>query len=113
MADSVITDALWDEFHTVVNMTSRELTDWMLTEESGQETADVDPTPETEVSRQVVAILGKRRTDVTSDDADTMQHVVDQVRTIRGDEPEPEAYDDEVRHLLMSFGHDPLKPTGA
>ena len=113
MAESLVTDELWDEFHTVVNMTSRELTDWMLTEASGQETADLDPTPETEVSQQVVAILGKRRTDVTPDDVDTMRHVVDQVRTIRGEELEPEAYDDEVRHLLMSFGHDPLKPPEA
>ena len=57
----------------------------------------------------VVAILAKRRTDLTGDDIDTMQHVVDQVRTIRGDEPEPEAYDDAVRRSLMLVGHDPLR----
>ncbi|MCF6377941.1 DUF3140 domain-containing protein [Nocardioides KLBMP 9356] len=113
MADSVITDELWDEFHAVVTMTSRELTDWMLTQSSGEDTATLATTPDLEVTQQVVAILGKRRTDVTPDDADTMALVVDQVRTIRGDEPEPEAYDDDVRHLLMSFGHDPLKPTDA
>ena len=110
MADSLITDELWDEFHTVVNMTSRELTDWMLTQASGEDASVVETTPETEVGQQVVAILGKRRTDLTPDDVDTMEHVVEQVRTIRGEEPEPEAYDDDVRHLLMSFGHDPLKP---
>ena len=107
MANSLITDELWDEFHTVVNMTSRELTDWMLTSASGEATATVETTPELEVS------LGKRRTDLTADDIDTMTHVVDQVRTIRGEELEPEAYDDEVRHLLMSLGHDPLKPAAA
>ncbi len=113
MAESHVTDELWDEFHTVVNMTSRELTDWMLTSASGEDTATVGTTPDLEVPRQVVAILGKRRTDLTPDDVDTMRHVVDQVRTIRGDELEPEAYDDEVRHLLMSFGRDPLKPPEA
>jgi Protein of unknown function (DUF3140) len=113
MAESHVTDELWDEFHTVVNMTSRELTEWMLTQASGEDTSVVGTTPETEVGQQVVAILGKRRTDLTPDDVDTMEHVVEQVRTIRGDEPEPEAYDDDVRHLLMSFGHDPLKPTDA
>ena len=113
MAESHVTDELWDEFHAVVNMTSRELTDWMLTQASGEDTSVVDTTPETEVGQQVVAILGKRRTDLTPDDVDTMAHVVEQVRTIRGDEPEPEAYDDDVRHLLMSFGHDPLKPPEA
>ena len=113
MAESHVTDELWQEFHEVVNMTSRELTDWMLTQASGEETAIVERTPELEVGEQVVAILGKRCTDLTPDDIDTMRHVVEQVGTIRGDEPEPEAYDDDVRRMLMSFGHDPLKPVEA
>lgn len=113
MAESHVSDELWEEFHAVVNMTSRELTDWMLTEASGEDVAIDGGSPELEVGEQVVAILGKRRTDLTPDDVDTMRHVVEQVRTIRGDEPEPEAYDDDVRRLLMSFGHDPLKPTPA
>lgn len=113
MAESHVSDELWEEFHAVVNMTSRELTDWMLTEASDGAVAADPGTPELEVGEQVVAILGKRRTDLTPDDVDTMRHVVEQVRTIRGEEPEPEAYDDDVRRLLMSFGHDPLKPTEA
>jgi len=113
MAESSISDELWQEFHDVVNMTSRELSDWLRTEATGELTADDGPLPELEVGEQVVAILGKRRTDLTGDDIDTMQQVVDQVRTIRGDEPEPEAYDDDVRRMLMSFGHDPLKPAEA
>ena len=113
MAESSISDDLWQEFHVVVNMTSRELSDWLRTEATGELTAEDAPLPELEVGEQVVAILGKRRTDLTDDDIATMQQVVDQVRTIRGDEPEPEAYDDDVRHMLMSFGHDPLKPAEA
>jgi hypothetical protein len=112
MAVSHISDELWQEFHEVVNMTSRDLSDWLRTEaagEDGQATADL---PELEVGESVVAILAKRRTDLTDDDIDTMQHVVEQVRTIRGDEPEPEAYDDDVRRTLMLFGHDPLRPAG-
>ena len=27
-----VDDALWDEFHTLVNMTSRELQDWLATD---------------------------------------------------------------------------------
>ena len=101
MAESHISDELWNEFHEVVNMTSRELSDWLRTEATGEDGR-----------ASVVAILAKRRTDLTADDVDTMQHVVDQVRTIRGDEPEPEAYDDATRRALMLFGHDPLRPTG-
>jgi hypothetical protein len=111
MAESHVTDELWEEFHAMVNMTSRELTDWMLTESSDGGLAVAPGSPELEVGEQVVQILAKRRTDLTPDDVDTMRLVVEQVRTIRGDEPEPEAYDDDVRRLLMSFGHDPLKPT--
>lgn len=112
MAETTVTDELWQEFHDVVNMTSRELSDWLRTEAATEGTEPDTTLPELEVGEQVVAILGKRRTDVTPDDVDTMQQVVDQVRTIRGEEPESEAYDDDVRRLLMSFGHDPLKPPG-
>jgi hypothetical protein len=112
MAESPISDELWQEFHKVVNMTSRELSDWLRTEAAGEDGRASADLPELEVGESVVAILAKRRTDLTADDIDTMQHVVAQVRTIRGDEPEPEAYDDDVRRTLMLFGHDPLRPTG-
>lgn len=113
MAASEISEELWQEFHDVVNMTSRELAEWLLTEASGEDATATTGLPELEVGEQVVGILAKRRTDLTPDDIDTMQHVVEQVRTVRGDEPEAEAYDDDVRRMLMSFGHDPLKPAGA
>ena len=113
MAESHVSDDLWQEFHEVVNMTSRELSDWIVAE-AGADGGEPDASlPEFEVSNAVLAILGKRRTDLTPDDIETMTTVVDQVRTLRGEEPEPEAGDDDVRHLLMSFGHDPLKPPEA
>jgi hypothetical protein len=112
MAESHISDELWQEFHEVVNMTSRELSDWLRTEAAGEDGRASADLPELEVGESVVAILAKRRTDLTADDIDTMRHVVEQVRTIRGDEPEPEAYDDDVRRALMLFGHDPLRPAG-
>ena len=116
MAESHVSDDLWQEFHTVVNMTSRELADGLhtdVTQEDGQLVEPDSVLPEHELGNQVLAILGKRRTDLTPDDVDTMAVVVEQVRTLRGEELEPEAFDDDVRHLLMSFGHDPLKPPEA
>jgi hypothetical protein len=113
MAESHISDELWEEFHAVVNMTSRELSDWLRTNAAAEDGQATTGLPELEVGEAVVAILAKRRTDLTDDDVETMQHVVDQVRTIRGDEPEPEAYDDAVRRALMLMGHDPLRPTEA
>ncbi|MCW2835751.1 MAG: hypothetical protein JWN68_3704 [Nocardioides sp.] len=116
MAESHVTDDLWEEFHTVVNMTSRELADWLRTQATGEggEMLNPDATlPELELGEHVLAILAKRRTDLTAEDIDTMTVVVDQVRTLRGEELEPDAGDDDVRRLLMSFGHDPLKPPEA
>lgn len=116
MAETNVSDDLWQEFHTVVNMTSRELSDWLRTEATGEDGELLEPDstlPEFEVGEQVLHILAKRRTDLTDDDVDTMSVVVEQVRTLRGEELEPEAYDDDLRHLLMSFGHDPLKPPEA
>ena len=44
MAKHVEVDpALWEEFHRVVNMTSRELMDWLRTRSAGEE-ADSSPT---------------------------------------------------------------------
>ena len=113
MAESIVSDELWQEFHTIVNMTSRELSEWMRTEAAGEETEPGTDLPELEQGQQVRDILGKRRTDLTDDDVVTMQQVVDQVRTLRGEELEPQAFDDDVRRLLMSMGHDPLKPPEA
>ncbi len=36
MADQIVSDALWDEFHRVVNMTSRELSEWMRAQSANE-----------------------------------------------------------------------------
>ena len=71
MAETHVSDDLWQEFHAVVNMTSRELSDWLRTEAADEGTEPDAALPELELGEQVLAILGKRRTDVTPDDADT------------------------------------------
>lgn len=113
MAESRVSDELWQEFHDVVNMTSRELSDWLRTEAAEERTEPAPDQPGLARGRQVLEILGKRRSDVTDGDVGVMQGVVEEIRTLRGDMPEPEAGDPDVRHLLMSLGHDPLKPTAS
>jgi len=110
MAESHVDDELWEEFHQAVNMTSRELGDWLRESEAGTGTEQLPDQAGSAVGRQVLAILGKRRADLTTDDAAVMAAVVDRVRTERGDEPEPTAGDAAWRHRLMDLGHDPLKP---
>ncbi|HET7325952.1 MAG TPA: DUF3140 domain-containing protein [Nocardioidaceae bacterium] len=110
MAHSRVSDELWDDFHTVVNMTSRELEEFLLTDAAHEETEEMPEQAEDPTGRQVVHILGKRRSDVTDDDMSVMEAVVETVRAQRRDDLEPTAGDAKWRHRLMSLGHDPLKP---
>lgn len=110
MAQSVVDDELWQEFHTLVNMTSAELRDWLTTDASRPDTEAYPDQAGSDRSQAVLHVLSKRRTDLTADDAEVMASVAEEIRAARGDEPEPTAGDDAWRHRLMSIGHDPLKP---
>ncbi|MGW2697662.1 DUF3140 domain-containing protein [Streptomyces sp. NPDC001296] len=110
MTDALEMDALWAEFHRVVNMTSQELVAWLRVRDAGE---DTEPLPERAgppTGRHVLAILQKRRTDLTDDDVEVMREVVDTVTDGQDLENEPEVVDDERRHRLMTIGHDPLRP---
>jgi hypothetical protein len=113
MAEDKVSDELWDEFHRVVNMTSRELNEWMRTQSSGEEAEVLPEEAGTSLGHRVAAILAKRRSDLTDDDINAMTKVVDLVRRERRDDLEPTAGEDHWRHKLMSIGHDPLKPVTA
>jgi hypothetical protein len=111
MAKHVEVDpALWEEFHRVVNMTSRELTDWLRTRSAGEEAEQLPEQAGSQTGRHVVEILGKRRVDLTEDDERIMRKVVDRVHAERSVDMEPTAGDEAWRHRMMTIGHDPLKP---
>ncbi|MGH3854889.1 MAG: DUF3140 domain-containing protein [Pseudonocardiaceae bacterium] len=92
---------LWHEFHRVVNMSPRELADWLRTH---PEQGDTPTGPE------VLRILGKRQIDLTSDDLQVMRGVIRRVNAERGSHGSARAGRIGWRHRLMSLGHDPLKP---
>jgi glutamyl-tRNA reductase len=102
--------ALWDEFHRVVNMTSRELMDWLRTRSADEHTEEFPDQAGTQTGQRVLEILKKRRVDLTSDDEQVMRKVVDRVHAERRDDLEPTAGDENWRRRLMTIGHDPLKP---
>lgn len=105
-----IEDELWDEFHRVVNMTSRELEDWLRVQAADEEFEQLPDQAGTPTGREVLAVLGKRRGDLTDADERAMRKVVDRVHAQRRDDLEPTAGQAAWRHKLMSIGHDPLKP---
>jgi hypothetical protein len=112
MAHHVEVDpALWEEFHRVVNMTSRELNEWMRTQSATEEAEALPEQAGTSLGHRVAAILAKRRSDLTDDDVSAMTKVVDIIHRERRDDLEPTAGEDHWRRKLMAIGHDPLKPT--
>lgn len=101
-------DELWEEFHTAVNMTSRELQEWLRAASSGPESEVLPDQAHPATGRRVLEILSKRRTDLTDDDVEVMRRVVDIVDAVQPD-PETGDYSDaRWRHRLMNVGHDPL-----
>lgn len=111
MAEVSADDELWNEFHRVVNMSSRELSEWLRTRSA---TPDGEAFPDqagTPTGQQVLRLLSKRRTDLDDDDLRVMRKVVDRVHAERRDDLEPTAGEPGWRHRLMSIGHDPLKPS--
>ncbi|MGW3967591.1 DUF3140 domain-containing protein [Amycolatopsis sp. NPDC005003] len=110
MDNPAVDDELWAEFHRVVNMTSRELEEWLRTRDAGPETEPLPDEAGPPTGHQVLGVLRKRRSDVDDRDADVMRRVVDRVRAQRRDDLEPTAGETHWRHRLMSLGHDPLKP---
>ncbi|HEY6934917.1 MAG TPA: DUF3140 domain-containing protein [Marmoricola sp.] len=110
MPRAEVSDELWEDFHTVVNMTSRELEDWLRVEASGEDTEALPDQAGKHLGRRVLGILGKRRVDLTEDDVQAMEKVVREVRGQRDPELEPKAGDEKWRHHLMDIGHDPLRP---
>lgn len=91
-------------------MTSRELGDWLRTRDAGEAAEELPDQAGTPTGREVLAILGKRRRDLTAEDARVMGRVVERVHAQRQDELEPTAGQAGWRRRLMSLGHDPLKP---
>jgi hypothetical protein len=110
MAETIVDDELWDDFHRVVNMTSRELQDWLMVEGAGEQTEDLPEHAGPPLGHRVLAILRKRRVDLTPEDVEVMDKVVDKVMSQRGVDLEPTAGQAVWRHRLMDLGHDPLKP---
>ncbi|NDL58385.1 DUF3140 domain-containing protein [Phytoactinopolyspora mesophila] len=100
-------DDLWKTFHRVVNMTSRELREWLGVQ------PDIAPQPTHERSPlglAVADILAKRRVDLTVEDLAVMQRVVDVVEEEAAAAPRrAQANDERRRHRLMNVGHDPLR----
>lgn len=104
-------DRLWQEFHDLVNVTSAQLRAWLLTESATEDGALDDTTGPavTGTGGRILAILGKRKVDLTEDDIDAMDDVIHRIRELLERRPPDGAGDDVWRRALLDLGHDPLR----
>lgn len=102
---------LWEEFHRLVNMSSRELLEWLRTRSATEGSEELPDQAGTHTGRKVLRILQKRRADADAGDVEVMREVVDRIHAERRDELEPAVGQQSWRHRLMTLGHDPLKQT--
>ena len=99
------------EFDGAVNMTSKELQDWLQTEESesvGQSEGEGESKGH-ESGRKIVEILDKNKSDYTDDDIDHMRRVVSYVHRHQSQKPSGDVKNSNWRYSLLNWGHDPLK----
>lgn len=99
---------VWDRFHEVVNMTSRELASWLgVTEDLKAEPGGAQPPP---LGVAVLEILRKRKTDLTDADIDAMTKVIEVVEDETEGLTTAEISNDERRRTrLLNVGHDALR----
>jgi hypothetical protein len=102
-------EVVWEDFHAEVNVTSEQLRSWLLTRGSGQEAFGPDPDLDLpEPGRQILAVLRKRKVDLTPDDIEVMQEAIRRIRSLMDEKPKGGNSNDEWRHSLLDLGHDVL-----
>ncbi len=100
-----------EEFDEAVNMTPKELEEWLRTDESksvGQSDGGGESKGH-ESGRRIVEILGKKKSDYTDEEIDHMRRVTSYVHRHQAQQPKGDVEDSRWRYSLMNWGHDPLK----
>jgi len=104
-------DEVWDDWQDAVNMTAKQLEDWLETDESksvGQSDGGGEATGH-KSGRRIVEILRATKGDLTDDDVQHMRKVVGYVHRHLAQRPSGDVEDTRWRYSLMNWGHDPLK----
>ena len=105
-------DGIWDDWQQAVNMTPKELEDWLGTDESqsvGDTGGEGESTGHKE-GRRIVEILRTNKGDLTDDDVAQMHKVVGYVhRHSAQGGPEHDKEHSKWRYSLMNWGNDPLE----
>lgn len=106
-------DQVWDEWRDRVNMSPKELEDWLETDES-RSVGDSDDEESTGhySGRRIIEIKRTNKDDLSDDQWDWMQKVVGYVNRHCAQPPKSDVENSTWRYSLMNWGHDPLKDGG-
>ncbi|HEY6582329.1 MAG TPA: DUF3140 domain-containing protein [Rubrobacter sp.] len=99
-----------EEFEDAVNMTPKELEEWLRTDESKSVGQGKGESKGHESGRRIVEIKNKKKSEYTDDDLEHMNNVTSYVHRHLGQGPKKQNVEDSKwRYSLMNWGHDPLK----
>jgi hypothetical protein len=99
-----------EEFEDAVNMTPKELEEWLQTDESQSVGQGGGESKGHESGRKIVEILDKKKSDYNDDDIEHMNKVTSYVHRHLGQGPQKQNLEDSKwRYSLMNWGHDLLK----
>jgi hypothetical protein len=101
-------DEVWDEWQDAVNMTAKDLEDWLATDESKSVGQGDGESTGHRSGRRIVEILRTKKADLSDDDAQHMHKVVGYVHRHLAQRPSGDVTDTRWRYSLMNWGHDPL-----
>ncbi len=101
---------VYSEFNDCVNMTPKELEDWLDTEES-KSVGDSDSGESTghKSGKRIVDIKNTKKDDLTDDQYSHMNKVVGYVHRHLSQKPDGDIEESNWRYSLMNWGHDPCK----
>lgn len=102
---------VWDDWRDAVNMTAKELAEFLDTPESksvGDKGSGGESTGHAS-GRRIVEIERSKKSDLTDDDAAHMRKVVGYVHRHLAQRPSGDVKDSAWRYSLMNWGHDPTK----
>ncbi|WP_369070326.1 DUF3140 domain-containing protein [Kineococcus terrestris] len=98
-----------ERFGDAVNMTPKELEDWLATDESQSVGAGEGESVGHESGRRIVQILRAKQADLDDDDHQHMKKVAGYVARHLAQRPDGDVTQTRWRYSLMNWGHDPLK----
>lgn len=96
-----------DEFRRAVNMTPKQMDEWLDTERSKEVGWGEGETVGHKAGRRIVEIKHKKQDDLTDDDYAHMKKVIGYVHRHMAQQPSGDITDTRWRYSLMNWGHDP------